>query len=344
MNAKTYYPGQLRALTEEPLVCVVTPFFNSADYLEECIQSVLRQTYSNWEYILVDNCSTDGSGEIAERYASQDGRIRLIRETEFVGQVENYNRALKYISPESKYCKIVQADDWLFPECLVKMVQIGEEFPSVAVVGAYQLQDPDVLCHGLRYPSNFVPGWEIIRQYLIDGTYVFGTPTSVLFRSDVVRERRAFYDTKSTFEDSEICFELMRMHDFGFVHQVLTFSRTENNSITSSIREFNPYLLMSFIIFQKYGKACLSVEEYEACSKRIVKPYLRYLGKSVLVSRDQGFWHYHAEGLASIGFCLSKTKLLKFSASAVVGSIMDALKKLKKGSKFLFKSFPFSEK
>src|SRR5271163_333260 len=95
------------ALEKQPLVSVVTPFFNTAPYLAECIESVLAQSYSEFEYILMDNCSTDGSGEIAKTYAGRDPRIRLIRCSEFVSQLKNYNRALAEISDASQYCKIV---------------------------------------------------------------------------------------------------------------------------------------------------------------------------------------------------------------------------------------------
>src|SRR4051794_20650137 len=62
----------------EPLVSIVTPFHNTAPYLEECIRSVLAQTYTNYEYLLVDNASTDDGGEIAARYAEKDARIRVV--------------------------------------------------------------------------------------------------------------------------------------------------------------------------------------------------------------------------------------------------------------------------
>src|SRR3981081_2095829 len=58
-----------------PLVSVITPIYNGAEYVAEFIESVLRQTYRNWEYILVDNCSTDGSNVIVERYVSRDKRL-----------------------------------------------------------------------------------------------------------------------------------------------------------------------------------------------------------------------------------------------------------------------------
>ena len=70
-----------------PFVSVVTPFYNTAEYLAECIESVLRQDHANFEYLLADNCSTDGSLEIAERYAAQDARIRVIHGRETVTEL-----------------------------------------------------------------------------------------------------------------------------------------------------------------------------------------------------------------------------------------------------------------
>ena len=104
---------------EYPRVSFVTPFFNTEKYLEECIESVLRQTYQNWDYTLVNNRSTDGSVRIAEKYANQfPERIRVEHNSEFLSQVQNYNHALRFISSGSRYCKVVQADDWLFPDCI----------------------------------------------------------------------------------------------------------------------------------------------------------------------------------------------------------------------------------
>src|SRR5262245_8491275 len=107
--AKQYGPSFRKhaAMPDEQLVSVVTPFYNTVDYLAECIESVLGQTYQNFEFLLVNNCSNDGSLEIAQKFASLDRRIRLHNNADFRTQVANYNGALELISPESRYTKIV---------------------------------------------------------------------------------------------------------------------------------------------------------------------------------------------------------------------------------------------
>ena len=130
-----FYSRPLRP-EEQPLVSVITPVYNGADYLEECIESVLAQTYQNWNYTIVNNRSTDRTREIAQRYADKDSRIRIHDNTDFLPIMKNHNHAIRQISPESKYCKVVLGDDWLFPECLMKMVSLAEGNPSVGLVGA----------------------------------------------------------------------------------------------------------------------------------------------------------------------------------------------------------------
>ena len=75
----------------EPFVSVVTPVYNTGEFIEQAIRSVLERHYQNFEYIICNNHSTDGSGEIAARYAALDPRIRVVQPPRFLHKAQNCN-------------------------------------------------------------------------------------------------------------------------------------------------------------------------------------------------------------------------------------------------------------
>jgi len=299
-------------LQAQPLVSVVTPVYNGEKYLAECIESVLTQTYANWEYIIVNNYSTDRSLTIAHSYAQQDARIRIHNNQEFVGVIQNHNIAFRQISVESKYCKVVHADDLLFPECIMQMVKVAEANPSVGIVGSYGLSDVQVLWDGLPYPRTVVSGPEICRQSLLGGPYVFGSPTSLLIRSDHVRNRKAFYNEAHIHADTESCYDVLQTSDFGFVHQILFYNRRHSESVSSSFSErVNSVAVGTLMILKKYGPIYLTPAEHGQCLKQKMDNYYRYLGKSVFQMQDKQFWEFHRNSLKNLGYPLSSIKLFK---------------------------------
>ena len=299
--------------TSSPLVSVVTPFFNTAPYLAECIESVLRQTYQNWEYILADNCSTDGSGEIAASYAGRDPRVRLVRETAFLDQLSNYNRALTYPSAAGRYCKMVQADDWIFPNCLEEMVRAAESAPDVALVGSLSMYEERVCHDGLPYRCHVVPGVEMLRRSLRDDLPVFGSPTCVMYRSSDVLARRPFFEVGSPFADTEVCFDLLRTGQFAFVHQVLTFNRRQEGSTWVRLTPHQPQQLHDVPLTQRYGPRLFAPREFEDLANRVSDDYYRFLGRAVIEGRPSEFWDYHVGGLKWAGQRISASRLWRYA-------------------------------
>jgi glycosyltransferase involved in cell wall biosynthesis len=291
----------------EPLVSVVTPVYNTAAYLRECIESVLAQTYENWEYLIADNRSTDGSLEIAREYADKDSRVHVHTFDDFVSGLVNANRALRLISPASRYCKVLHADDWLFPECLAQMVELAEENPSVGVVSAYRLQDSRmrrtwrVSLDGLPYTVNVLPGREVCRSTFLGGPYpyVFGSPTSTLVRSDLVRAREHFYNTDNPFQaDQEACLELLKEADFGFVHQVLTFTRRHGDAgFAYYYSKVGAQLPGRIDLLVRYGPAYLTPNEYRRRLATLVFLYARFLARNTMRLKDPEFRSYQRTAL-----------------------------------------------
>jgi glycosyltransferase involved in cell wall biosynthesis len=286
-----------------PLVSVVTPFYNSERYLEECIQSVLAQTYSNFEYILMDNCSTDKSGEIAEAYARRDRRVRIARSSQFVGQIPNYNRAVALISSESKYCKIVEADNHVFPECLELMVNAFEQSVSIGLVSSYWLMGDTLYGSGYPYPMTMVPGRTWAAQHLRSVAYVFGAPTQVMYRSAIIREHTPFFNEGVLHADTDKCLRILERWDFGFVHQVLSFSRIDNESISSTTRDLEDVALDHYIIEQRFAPIFLEPAEIPTFIRASRRRYYHRLARHVVRLGGVGsaFWQYQIAGLKSLG-------------------------------------------
>jgi glycosyltransferase involved in cell wall biosynthesis len=301
----------------EPPVSIVTPVYNEAGYLGECIESVLNQTYSNWDYTIIDNCSTDGTLEIAQRYAAKDRRVRVHHNSRLLGAIQNHNVALRQISPSSKYCKVVFGDDWLFPECLEKMVALAEDCPSVGIVGAYALEGERVAWSGLEYPSSVVNGVEICRRHLLDGLHVFGSANAVLYRADLVKARDPFYNETNIHADTEICFDLLRTCDFGFIHQVLTYTRMRSASLRTGTDDLETWYSCMLQVLVKHAPAYLTSEERDVLLARHVAAYYRFLGKSLMLGRDKEFWDCHKKELSKAGIVFSRTRVAKGVLDAV---------------------------
>jgi glycosyltransferase involved in cell wall biosynthesis len=324
-------------IKSNPFISIVTPVYNCEKYLAECIESVIAQTYDNWEYVIVNNCSTDKTLEITESYAQKDNRIRVHNNEEFLNLMQNWNHAMRQISNESKYCKVVHADDWIFPECIKKMVEVAEKYPSIGIVGAYRLDENQVNLDGLPYPDDFFPGKEIGRQSLLGGPYLFGSPTSILIRSDVIRNLKKFYNEDNIHADQEVCFEILQHFDFGFVHQILTFTRRHNETNTTFTNRFKTYRLGHLTVLKKYGPKVFTKEEYEQRLNKMLKNYYRFLARSVFEFQGKEFWEYHLKALNKIGLSIKPLKLLKavlIQALDLVTTTVIIKQRLQKRKKF----------
>jgi glycosyltransferase involved in cell wall biosynthesis len=313
----------------EPLISVVTPFFNTEPYLAECIESVLAQTHRSFEYLLIDNQSTDGSALIAAAYAARDSRIRLVRTERFLTQVQNYNFALEQMSSDSRYCKMVQADDWLFPRCVEEMMRVASAHASIAIVSSYRLIEEQVDCVGLHPKTSIMSGADACRLQLRGRAFLFGSPTTLLLRSDVVRARRPFYAEGRLHEDTEAVFEILADHDFGFVHQVLSFSRRQQGSLMAKARDFLVEALDQYIVAKRYADRFLEPNEAEMCRQRATVRYYSGLADRWLAERfgprDAAFWDYQHRGLSSIGEHVRSDLVARYAASLVLRRALSPL-------------------
>jgi hypothetical protein len=166
-----------------------------------------------------------------------------------------------------------------------------------------------------------MPGREICRLYFLQNKYLFGTPTSLLIRSDVVRSRSPFYEERyAPFEDGHACFDLLKTWNFGFVHQVLTYTRRQADSMIAPLRllGLEPFLHLSMLV--AHGHDFLSEQEYIQRLKKAERQYLVWLAGLACRPRvfNRDLWEFHKKGLASVNYDLNWKMLVKWIPGAMI--------------------------
>jgi glycosyltransferase involved in cell wall biosynthesis len=307
-----------------PLVSVVIPVYNGEGFIATAIRSVLAQTYANFDLTVVNNCSKDRTLAIAQEFAAQDSRIRVLTNTDFLSVVENHNKAFRVISPGAKYVKILGADDWLFPTCIEELVRVAEAHPTVGMVTSYVLCGRRIGWDGLPYPSTFLTGRDVCRLRLLRNVKVFGGPSASLLRASVVRERDPFYNPLNYHGDTEAYLELLQRHDFGYVHQVLSYDRKDEGSKTTAyLQRVRSYPAADLDEITKYGPVYLTAEEHARRLGEVTQAYYRFLGASVFEFRGREFWNYHLKHVKALGYPINLPRVAWHAALRLLDIVLN---------------------
>lgn len=210
-----------------PRVTVLLPVRNGLPWLREAVESVLAQTYRDFELLVVDNVSTDGSAAAVEAYG--DPRVRVLRNDEDRGYVVSLNRGLE--EARGEYVARLDADDRMLPERLALQVAALDAEPSVALVGAWM----DVVSAGgdlwgrVRGRVRSYP--EFVFAILAD-RYPWGHP-SLMYRRDVVRGLGGYDPSLLPAEDKDLYRRLaLARHDARAVERPLVLYRRHEHQLS----------------------------------------------------------------------------------------------------------------
>ena len=122
-------------MTDTPIISVIVTAYNVENYIEQCIKSLLAQTFSSMEFILVDDGSTDKSGEICDQYAQLDDRIKVIHRS---NGGPSAARNAGFSIAEGKYIGYVDGDDWIEPEMYEKLYEACEQNQAQMSICSYR--------------------------------------------------------------------------------------------------------------------------------------------------------------------------------------------------------------
>jgi glycosyltransferase involved in cell wall biosynthesis len=220
-----------------PLVSLIVPVYNVEPYLEQCVDSITRQTYANLEIILVDDGSTDGSGAMCDALAANDVRIEVIHQSN-MGLSMARNNGMR--AAEGKYIQFVDSDDYIDADCVRLCVEIAERGAlDVVLFDAECFGDlrlcgclPDILRRKKRY--GFMSGCEMYCQMMENDNY-FNNAWAYQANAEFLRKNKLEFIPRILYEDAVFTFLLlMRAEKCGHINRMLYHYRIRGGSITMS--------------------------------------------------------------------------------------------------------------
>jgi len=209
----------------DSLVSIIVPIYNAEKYLDSCIQSVLRQTYTNWELILIDDGSTDKSGRIAEEYGFADERITVFHQKN-LGVSLARNQGIDEAT--GNYVVFLDADDELIEDCLAKTVNIAEE-TNADVVAGRSCENQELFQDRIIWT-----GAEALENSLKGHLFTYSA-CAKLIRREFIGKTRFTPDIRIN-EDSYFVFQLLcKQNVFVLTNDVIYFYRANSESSSRTV-------------------------------------------------------------------------------------------------------------
>ena len=269
-----------------PVVSVIVPVYNAQKSLARCIDSILNQTFKDFELILLDDGSTDTSGEICDRYAEIDERVRVIHK-ENSGVSDTRNRGLDIA--EGKYLQFLDSDDWITPEATGLFVRTAEENQCdmviadfYRVIGERVSQKGAIEEDGLMDQVTFA---ENMLQKPAD--FYYGVLWNKLYKREIVESYRLRMDSSVSWcEDFMFNLEYVRHIRSVYALKVPVYYYVKTKgSLVSQGMSVKKTIQMKRTVFEYYNSFCKDVfdeEDYEKYKVQVYRFLIEAAGDGVV--------------------------------------------------------------
>lgn len=222
-----------------PLVSILVTVYNRDRFLKDCLSSILASKFHDFEVVIVDDCSTDNSVNIARQFASLDSRVRFFQNSENVGQFANRNKAAEYAN--GSLLKYLDSDDLIYPDSLGIMVEAIRSSQGAASSLSFPTPDPDK-----PFPFVLSPNECYQQEFLGRGCLSVGPSASII-------DREAFlkiggFRNVGVASDLDLWYRLSARHNTAFHQPGLVWWRKHEAQAFRSETASKDYLLGGNVI------------------------------------------------------------------------------------------------
>ena len=250
-----------------PMVSIIVPIYNAEQYLRRCVDSILNQEYTDFELLLVNDGSTDASGDICEEYGDQDPRVIVIQK-ENTGVSDSRNRALD--RARGKYLQFLDSDDWITPDATRLFVRAAEEYGCDMVISDFYRVVGERLSPKGDIEEEGVLTREEFAAHMMENPadFYYGVLWNKLYRRDIVEEHNLRMDTDISWcEDFMFNLEYIRYAKvFYALDAPIYYYVKRKGSLASQGINISKTVKMKLNVFEYYNnfyKHVLEEEDYE---------------------------------------------------------------------------------
>ena len=269
-----------------PEISVIVPVYNAEKYLRRCIDSILEQEFTDFELILVDDGSTDTSGEICEEYAERDGRVRVFhKENSGVSDARN----LGMEAARGTYLQFADSDDGMTRDAMKLMVRTAREKGCDLVISDFYRVVGELVSHKGDIEENRALSREEFAAYMMENPadYYYGVLWNKLYRRELVEKYRLRMNSELSWcEDFLFNLEYI-LHAESFCAlraPVYYYVKTKGSLVSQnvSISKTVKMKLMMFEYYSNFYKHVLDEEDYEKNRRQLYRFLLSAAGDGLV--------------------------------------------------------------
>ena len=264
------------------LISICIPTYNSERYISECINSVLNQTYKNFEIIISDNSSNDNTLKIIESF--NDPRIKIFKNKKNVGLGKNFNIACSYATGE--FIKLLPSDDTISHDCLEKSLKPFSQHNDIAlVIGAKTIVDSKskVLIKKVSFlKQGMYESSHILKKTIKSGRNPLGEPGLALFKKKDFYKINGFDSSLELIIDLDCWLKLLNLGNLFYIDKPMGTFRIHQNSYSLNKKIINGYLVwinnLNSPYLKWYNKLVLNFKVRAInIIKQIIYRFLKYI-------------------------------------------------------------------